>query len=184
MPPTSTSARSHDSETAFSLVELLVVLVVVAIIGATATMALSGSKERGGAITGNSTARALGEGIEQFQRDHGGRLPTIPGTADWGGGWLSPVDLGNGDKPYVRTGAVEVLADHAVSLEDASGTTGPNPSSTARIRYVVTADGLYALVVRTRNGVGFRARCYVSNADTRTTAGAAFITSTGAPREC
>jgi prepilin-type N-terminal cleavage/methylation domain-containing protein len=183
--PHASRARRAPRESAFTLVEMLVVLVIAAILIGIGILSLRSSQDRGNTIQATTTAHAVGEGIEQFQRDHGGRLPTNPGTTDWNGGWLSPADEGNQQRPYVKKAALGPLTEGIVSLETSTGATGPNPARTARIRYLVDANlGLYALVVRTDRGDGMLARCSVSNADPQTSQGAGFLAQTGAARPC
>ena len=161
-------------------------LVIVMILAGVGLVSLSSGHDRANTTKARSTARSLGEGVQQFQRDHGGRLPDAPGGADWDRQWRSPVDAANGNKPYVRSGSVEPLATGSVALEDNRGRTRGTPQkNAARIRYLVDpAAGLFALVVRVPTGNSWRVECHVTNADGRDAAGRRFIARLGSGRSC
>ncbi len=173
-------------EHGLGLVEVIVVLVIVGMLAGIGLVSLSSGHDRANLTKARSAARSLGEGIEQFQRDHGGRLPSAPGGRDWDRQWRSPVDSANGNKPYVRAGAVEPLATGAAALEDSRGRTHGTPQrNAARIRYLVDpANGLYGLVVRTADGNRWRNECHVTNADGRDGAGRRFMSRLGGSRSC
>lgn len=193
MPPCTSNipdeAVPRCEERGFGLVEIIVVLVVLSIVGAVALHSLTGTKRNAAETRARTVARTLGEAVEQFRRDRGGRLPAAPGTAlgsaDWGGSWRSPVDVSNANRPYASAAALEGVGDRVVALENASGAVAPGGAGApARLRYVVNQNaGFYAFVVRVRTGSSYTAKCYVTNA-TRTGSGTSFIAGLGASKPC
>lgn len=182
------AAQHHPAraraEIGIGLVEVVVALLIIGVIGAFAVQSLVGTKQHSSTSEGRTVARSLGEGIEQFKRDHGGRLPTAPGTADWGNGWHSPVDAANGNKPYLRGSSVESLTDGSAALQTAGGTVAPGGANApVHIQYRTdTSAGFYALVVRARTSSGYEAQCRVSNA--AGAGSATFLATLGTGQRC
>jgi type II secretory pathway pseudopilin PulG len=146
------------------MVEVIVVLVIIGVMVGIATLSLRGSHARSNSSQARSVAQQLGESIQQFQRDHGGRPPGTPGTADWGGKYLAPVDQGNGDRSYASAASLDALNSGAVALETTSGVARPGATKVARIRYYDNpATNLYALVVFIDRDGTLKPVCYVSN---------------------
>lgn len=173
---------ARQREHAVTMVELIVVVLIVAVIVFAGLAALGGSKDTAQLSRARSAAVQLGEAVQQFQRDHGGRPPGQPGTADWGNGWVSPVDRGNGNRPYLSRRAVEAVSDGAVSIEGSAGATGPGASPTARIRYLANpARNSYALVVYVRERGRLAPRCFISNSASASLAG---LLPSGVTRKC
>jgi prepilin-type N-terminal cleavage/methylation domain-containing protein len=175
---------ARAGERAFGLVEVVVVLLVIGIVLTIAVRSLGSAQEEGAVAKGRTTARTLGEAIEQFKRDRGGRVPAQPGGSDWSSDWRSPVDVANGDRPYAKAGSLEALDGAALALETATGTVAPNGAGAAvRLRYVADdASGLYAVVVRSRDGGSWTPVCHVTNATGGS--GAAFVASLGTATKC
>jgi Tfp pilus assembly protein PilE len=165
--PTSTTwIRSLAHERGIGVIEVVIVMLLIAMIGGIAVQSLRGTKRSTASTKGRTLALSLSEGIEQFQRDHGGRLPGDPGTADWGRTWLSPVDASNGNKPYVRQSAIESLVDGGAALQNNAGRAARgNPTAAVVIQYRSDVSaGSYALVVKTRTGSTYKSICRVTNA--------------------
>ncbi len=177
MQPHHTTSRACARvrrEAALGLVEVIIVLLIIAIIGAIAVMSTGSAKANGTAHVARATARTLAEAIEQFSRDHGGRLPGAPGTDDWtpqgatgAAAWQSPVDIANGRQPYVKGQAVQPLVEGQVALLAASGAAGGGAAQpAATIRYVPDATrGTFALDVQVRRGQQLVPLCHVSSAE-------------------
>lgn len=177
-----THVPARAREAAFTLLEIVVVLVIIALIMGAGLSTLRGTKAQTQTNKARSVAIQLGEAVQQFQRDHGGRPPTQPasGNADWNPTFTSPIDRSNPDaqgrgKPYARGASVEALATGAVTLENRSGSpmvgSGQRASTTARVRYIDDQNrGIYALVAFADRGQGLKVQCYVSNASTSTVA--------------
>ncbi|MEO6866681.1 MAG: prepilin-type N-terminal cleavage/methylation domain-containing protein [Gaiellales bacterium] len=179
---------ARTSERGFGIVEIIVVLLIIAIVGAIAFASVGNTRSNAATRTARAAAEALGEGVEQFQRDHGGRLPAQPGTvpagqaqSDWNAAWTSPVDASNRrgttPQPYVTAGSIQALTDRSAAVERSNGTVKEGLASTnVRIRYSANyTRGLYAFVVRSRKGTVWKSHCYATNADRGTTAGRAFL---------
>lgn len=188
MPRTSSTSSRHTSalapERGIGLVEVIVVLLLIAIIGTIALASLHGTKRNAATTQGRTVARTLGEGIEQFARDRGGRVPGAPGGADWANGWRSPVDVANGNAPYVKATALEPLDSGTVALVAQSGRIAPGgDTAPARLQYRTDASSrFYAIVVSERNGTTYRPACYVSNATSD--GGSAFLGTLGVTATC
>lgn len=162
------------------MIELIVVVLIILIIGAIAVSSVRSGTANGSLATGRTLARSIAEGVEQFQRDHGGRPPRAVTSADWSKG--SPVDVANGSRPYVRASAIEPLATgNGFVLLDGTATAAPSRYAIA-INYVHDQQaGLYALVVR--DLVRGRPECHVTNAGTDG-AGTKFVNSLPTRRPC
>lgn len=157
------------------MIEVIVVVLIIAIIGAITALNVDRGRSKGHAAQGRATARALGEAVQQFQRDHGGRLPGAPGSADWGNAYLGPVDKANGNRPYARKSTLVAITDGVVGFQG-----GANPSAPVRLRYVADANaGQFGFVVSVRKGNAHVPSCYVTNAS-----GGGFINQLGAPGPC
>lgn len=75
---TSPAAHQH----AFTVVELLVVMLIIGIIGGIAYPAMRGWQASARRDGGVSAAREYARSIDSFARDHAGRPPTL-GAAEW-----------------------------------------------------------------------------------------------------
>ncbi|MCW2959619.1 MAG: hypothetical protein JWM25_1247 [Thermoleophilia bacterium] len=148
----------RSQEDAFSLVEILVVIVILAILMAVSLGTLRGSKDAG------STTRVLGaatsyvDAIEQFSKDARGRYPRAIGSVDWPTGTVGPVSaLARGNGEYLRS-VPEAVQQQVVGV----GSAGRD----GRLNYVPTAarNG-YELQVL---GKGDVYRCSFSKNVTRT----------------
>lgn len=168
--PTTPRRLAGASEHGVTMVELLVVLLIIAVVAFAGLASMRGTQGQSQANRARAVAMQLGEAIQQFQRDHGGRPPGEPGAADWRwtdrqvNWWVSPVDRGNSNRPYASARALEALTDRAVSLERSDGTTHRGASTTARIRYVADRGRqVYVLVVLVNRSGRLAAECFVSN---------------------
>jgi prepilin-type processing-associated H-X9-DG protein/prepilin-type N-terminal cleavage/methylation domain-containing protein len=90
---------------AFTLVELLVVVAVIAILAALLFPVLAQAREKGRQITCASNLKQLGNAIQMYTQDYGGEYPynvrnrrRQPGEAEGRVFWVEPV------YPYVKTG--------------------------------------------------------------------------------
>lgn len=80
----SQSTLSPQREHAFTMVELLVVLVITAILAGIAIMGLGSSRATGQTFNAVAVANAYASAADRFARDHNGRYPRAPGDAtDW-----------------------------------------------------------------------------------------------------
>lgn len=65
------------------MVELLVVMLVLAIIGALAIASVTSARKTGQRSAAVSAAQAYADAVDRFALDHDGRFPKPPGTEDW-----------------------------------------------------------------------------------------------------
>ncbi len=138
-------------ESGVALIEVVIVLIISATMMAVAMSSRESngtSATRAGAI---SAARALGDAVNDFRKDHGGRSPAL-GTADWPTGTVAqrnrgPINTYTG-RPYLRGKALDVLSSDIARVVGPGGT-APDP-----VRFVLqlsTAGGRpggWAIVVR------------------------------------
>jgi type II secretory pathway pseudopilin PulG len=174
---------TRSSERGFSLVELAAVMIVLMVLAGLWAMSAQRSQTDSGVRVGIAAALSLHEAIEQFQRDRGGRLPGPVGSADWTPGspylagvpfeqWISPVDIGNGGKPYLATAARAEIISQVLTVQSPSPAT-PRPTTGAvpkvRVSYIVNSagSGFIMLVERLTGGTTYVPHCWVaSNAAT------------------
>jgi prepilin-type N-terminal cleavage/methylation domain-containing protein len=115
------TARHRTGEDGFTLVEIIVALVIVAILMAIAVPLLTGSKRSAYSRDALAAAESYAQAIDQYVADHGGQLPAMPSGAQTGtGAWPSaagatgPLDLSN--QPYMRAGVPDGLKSGHGSL--------------------------------------------------------------------
>lgn len=173
--PPSRAPRARG-ESAVGLVEVIVVVLIILVLGTITVRTMSSARSDGDTAVAITTARTVGEAIDQFQGDHGGRLPGPPGSADWQPpnvtgssplAWRSPVDEANGRRPYARAAALEPILDGRIAVVRQDGTVAPGGAqSSARIRYLADpARGVFALDVSVRRNGELRPNCYVSSVE-------------------
>ncbi|MCW2955637.1 MAG: hypothetical protein JWO69_506 [Thermoleophilia bacterium] len=68
------------------MIEILAVMAVVGILLAIGANMLQGARSAGRLTQAMSAADAYATAADQFARDHGGRYPGAPGSADWPAG--------------------------------------------------------------------------------------------------
>lgn len=152
-------AAIRTSERGLSLVELLVVMLIIAILMAIGFSSVNSARSTGRMLAAMSAAESYGNAIDQFARDHRGRYPLGPGSADW------PTD-----GPHRAGGgpAADVLGSHRYYLrmvpeavQDATITfSGSGP---ARLSYRQLGGGAGYELTLTVDG---RAPCAVRGGDT------------------
>ena len=159
------STHEPRSESGFSLVEVIVVLLILAIVVGGITALLGGSRKGANEAVTRQSALLIAEAVDQFQRDHGGRPPGQPGAStDWNTTWTSPVDAQNNNLPYIKPSNAESFSSGTVSLETADGRTAPGRQAGAgRVRYFVDpVNRSYAVVAYRIDGADRIASCWVS----------------------
>lgn len=137
---TSTARRAGRPESAFTLVELLVVLLIAGILLSLSFYALGSARKSGRHIAAVAAANAYADAADRFAREHEGRYPAAPGArgpsgVDWDGGAQArrgpKSDVLGRVKYYLRT-VPEAVQDGSVAF----GRSGP-----ARIDYRPSAGG-------------------------------------------
>lgn len=149
------------------MIEVCVVMVIIAVLTAIVLIPARSSRSRADISRARAVAQQLGEAVQQFQRDHNGRLPGPPGGADWGGKWETPVDASNSGAPYLGGTSLEPIRNGTVAVETASGqTTTAGAAARARLRYITdTSTNTFLFALRSDDGRGMLPHCYVTNAD-------------------
>lgn len=158
------SRDTHD-EAGFTLIELVVVMVIVAILMAIAVPSFRGGRKATDHKALVAAAQSYREAIEAFRLDHGGRVPFQ--TADWS----NTVGLGPVDdlttKPYMRAGVPDVVASGKVAIAGMGA--GQSSTSGLGIRYRAVAaaggarTGYELLVTDTNYDSGTSAMCVITN---------------------
>lgn len=143
-------------EAAFTLIEVVIVCLITAVVLAMAFAgrdSSGGSAHRAGAV---SAARALGDSIQDFRKDHGGRPPVL-GSADWPTTTTTTRNRGPRNtytgRTYMRSRAIEVL-DSRIAGVVSGGATAPAPARfTLQYYRVGGRPGGWTIVVRDNRGV-------------------------------
>lgn len=155
--------RQRD-ERAFTLVELIVALLIIAILLGLAITQLRGSKQTTYFKTASAVALTYSDAIEAYMADNGQRVPR-PGVAgEWPNVKQGPVDAlrlapGGGKRPYLRS-VPEPVSSGLVRVFGSSGTGSPRATVTLQTPGGA-ASGTYRLVVSTTTAPILR--CVVSN---------------------
>lgn len=121
----------------FTLIEILVVMVIVAILMALAVWGIAGSRASGRWVGATTAAQAYADAADDFARDHNGRYPAGPGSGDWPSSPAS--ELIRGPRAAALGTRGTYLRRVPESIQDRSITIGSTPSS--MLRYVQMADG-------------------------------------------
>jgi prepilin-type N-terminal cleavage/methylation domain-containing protein len=80
-----------SSERAFTLVELLVVMIIAAILATLGVYAIHSARSGGQRAAAITSAQAYADSVDEFARDHRGQYPAIPGN------WSSALERGPRD---------------------------------------------------------------------------------------
>lgn len=147
-------------ELGVGLVELLVVMVIVALLGAIVFSRMHAAQDTSEKALGRSVARAYYEVANDFASDNGGAVPVV-GSANWPSAELErgPVNHLNvqSSQRYLRT-IPEAIGDGRVRLVAESASAG---SAQARVqaRYTVTGPQTFEIVLE-RDGTAY---CRLAN---------------------
>jgi type II secretory pathway pseudopilin PulG len=94
------------------MVEVMVVLIIIAIIGAIAVPAMRSSRDSGGRVELRAAATRYADAVERYQADHGRKVP-VYGSADWSvpnAGPVQRLQIGtNVVRPYLSKAVPEIL---------------------------------------------------------------------------
>jgi prepilin-type N-terminal cleavage/methylation domain-containing protein len=161
--------RVRTREQGFTLIEIGVVMLIIAIMIAMSVIHFRGAKRATQYKTAQAAATTYAEAIEAYMADNGQQAPVM-GSAAWPTGSREdriggPVDsmLLEGGKPkrYMPRAAPEAVSDGMVDLVAAGGS--PAGSAPAVIRYT-SAGGTYTLRVEMTEGADSTPPCVVTNA--------------------
>jgi prepilin-type N-terminal cleavage/methylation domain-containing protein len=145
--------RSRQREHAFSLLELVVVMLIVGVLIVGLVSALRSGRTSSGRVAAIAAARSIGDAVEDFRKDHSGRPPVLGSAGDW------PQPLAAGPRStydrerYMRRGAPDPLTAGHAELVAGPGTGSGN----ARwlLQYTASGGGAarWSITVRDRTGV-------------------------------
>ncbi|MCW2956249.1 MAG: hypothetical protein JWO69_1118 [Thermoleophilia bacterium] len=141
----------RTSEQGFSLVELIVVMVIVAILAAITMMSFGSSKDAANRGKVVAVAQSYDQAIASFALDHTGRMP-VPGSRDWPTVTRGPVEpsitVGGAQQPYMRT-IPEAVGDGVVAVQTTRPTAGQaKAANTVGTVYVAIGPGAPATQYR------------------------------------
>lgn len=142
--PSSATGRTHaHRERAFTLVEILVVIVLVAVFMGLGILSIRSSKATGARMSSIAVAHAYADAVDRFAREHGGRYPTFGAATDWPAGTVAARNRGPVARELGPSG--EYLRQPPEAVQD--GTVLVNPRSRTKKAYIVYA--------ATANGEGY-----------------------------
>lgn len=156
-------------ETAFTMVELIVVLVIVLTLGGIAATSMRGGQDTAREQSIRVSALAVDDAIKDFRRDHGSRVPIVASSStEWP---LSKVTKGPVDrqgKPYMRKRGDQLALGEVGIVTSTSG-----GGKYGRLRYVRDASNIrnYTLLVEQRSGSAWKQVCWLGtkrSSDTNT----------------
>ena len=112
--------RPAAAESGFTLVEILVVLVLIAIITGLGVVSIGSSRSSGQRMASVSVANAYAQAADRFARDHGGRYPDAPPSTDWGPAKRGPVATILGTKRFYLRQVPEAVQDGTVLVHSSA----------------------------------------------------------------
>ncbi len=121
-----TRVGTRRAESGVSLVEIVAVVLITAILLSLSWNAVRSSRATGRTLSALAAAHAYGNAIDLFARDHKGRYPAGPGTADWptngpngvGGGPAADV---LGQRRYYLRSLPEAIENGSVTFNGSGG---------------------------------------------------------------
>lgn len=167
--PFSPQLHPSQHDNAFTLVEVLIVMIILSMMIGIGIFGLSSTRKSSNSTNAMSAATAYVDAIDQFRLAHGGRVPQM-GSADWPTSSAKarnagPINAGNGKKAYLKTLPESVDQGTVVIAPYGSGITGN--SNSARVLYGVIGTSSntsqYALIVQKRQSKKLVDNCYFTN---------------------
>jgi type II secretory pathway pseudopilin PulG len=128
-------------EGGIGLVEVLVALCIIGILMAVSIYSIHGARKSGRYLAAVAVAHAYANAADMFARDHDGRYPAAPGSADWPNAVRGPVaqQLGTMNR-YLRSVPESVQSGQVGVHAGATRITYENVGGTG-YRIQVTAPG-------------------------------------------
>lgn len=127
-------------------------LVIVGIaVGFVATTMFTGrtSSSRAAAV---ASARAVGDAIDDFRKDHGGRPPTLGNARDWPNPVMNGPRHRFSQRPYMRRGAPDALRNGVAMLVGPAGTATGTTRWSLQYAPSTAGAGGWSITVRDRRG--------------------------------
>jgi prepilin-type N-terminal cleavage/methylation domain-containing protein len=114
--------QAARTDSGFTLIEVIIVVVIVGILLGIFMFTMGSGKRAGAHSQAVTVAKSYQEAVEQFQSDHGGRVPkSIGDVEDWPVAEKGPVlTWGTEKRPYLKSGPPEAVSDKTVGVGDAS----------------------------------------------------------------
>lgn len=140
-------------ERGFTLVEMIIILCIIAVLLPIGLISMRTSRDNGKTMSAVAVAQVYADGIDRFAREHSGRYPQPPGSADWSGSTGSTCKKG---APTIACGPMsDVLGDLKFyvrkvpeTIQDRSVLIGSTSPSLPSLSYQVDANAAsYAIVV-------------------------------------
>lgn len=109
------------NDSGFTLLEVIIVVVIVGILLGIFMVTMGSGRRAGAHSQAVAVAKTYQGAVEQFQSDHGGRVPKSVGDSeDWPVAEEGPVLTWGSEKhPYLKNGPPEAVTDKTVGVDDA-----------------------------------------------------------------
>lgn len=128
-------------ESAFTLVEILVVLVILAIFVCLGLYGIGSARKSGNSLMAISVAQAYADAADRFAREHDGFYPAAPGESGPGGmDWEGGAGAAQGPKSDALGQRKFYLRSIPEAVQDKRVVIGSGGNAVARIEYVPTPD--------------------------------------------
>lgn len=93
------------------LIEVLIVMLIVGIVSVIGAIGFRGAGKSGYLRESQAVGREYYDAIQQFQRDHGGRLPAYPSTTDWLSTRIADGPMDAQRQPYIHS---QLINQHVI----------------------------------------------------------------------
>ncbi|MCB0878233.1 MAG: type II secretion system protein [Thermoleophilia bacterium] len=137
--PIRVPSRAPSRDSAFTVIEIMVVLLIVAVLMSIAIVGFGGARHESRRGLVRTAAQSYAESIDAFALDHAGRVPRF-GTADWPvatSGPVKPNTVSASGSTYLGTAVPDPVAGGNVDVTATSPTGGGVPPKSGILGSIV-----------------------------------------------